>query len=538
MNTIRKNTTKAIRVLLLAFLALALTACIMEPKDDEDTGSVTLSISASAVNGSTSAADLDANRVRVWLYANGTDYDLGGAGYAEIAGAGGTVTIEDIPQGEGYSVVVVTGNVGSSGVFRPTGYAQTQKFTVVGGRETSVAATRQAIVGTGAPLTSLDYVSEGETANSVVRLDDGSNGNSAAVLATDTEVFISQNGGDFAEVALDGVTTIFSVSKGVDITQPSIETAYLNTDNGIYPFIYSGGSWVVNADSKAFAEAMIGDNGRIRNVTDSAAFVETDGTGAITATSIFFQRWGGIGLGELDSDTIADINNGTINKTRYTAWEWTDIGNSKDFDGFSETASPARAQATKGDSVGYFATSLGTFQITSEIASEENSDLSAGELLDPESDTTGLTFFGVPYPGSGRPMRIEEMGIIGGGTGEALMVGTERGAFWFPVTALGSLSATSQVTAVNAVSEVLDEKVVSISVAGAVDGYVAITTDEKLVVKTTPANIADAKTILNVPVRATVLGEPKTLFMDIVGGVPTLYVAGTEGISVLEIPAP
>ena len=66
-----------------------------------------------------------------------------------------------------------------------------------------------------------------------------------------------------------------------------------------------------------------------------------------------------------------------------------------------------------------------------------------------------------------------------------------------------------------------------------VDDYVAISTNETLVVLDT--SDPDAAPIATIPVRASVLGQPRDIFLDVVGSTLTLYVAGSEGLSVLEL---
>ncbi len=524
MKLLHQKTTAPIlfSVLILSFLLLA--GCIIEPAGEE-TGSLTLSVSrqAGTVIGSSSLAgsavdadELVVDTIRVWMYRNGTEYSLGGSGFAEISGTSGTVSIEDIPEGDGYTVVVVLGAVDAeTGVFQPVRYSVSSPFRVAGGRESEVATAEPDLIEFG-----LNYPVRGELVHSVVSV--RNDGASTVVVASDESVRVLDSNGVAEVVGTDtgsiALGEIYSVTPGRDIGDYTRNTAYVNAENGIFPLIYQEGSLDLTSASEYVATSMENiDGDKVKDVTFSGAFTiaAEDGGGLV----IFYQRKGGLGAGLASS--AADID-----------WEWIDIGNSDEFEAFSETASPVRAQATSGLSVGYFSTTIGTFRLSDKLF--DAGEIDPAELLDPDNQTTGFRFFAVAYPGSGRPLRINHMTLVDDDGDEQLIIGTPRGAFYFPTSVFdeggGITNGLVNPARVETLGSVLNQRVVGMV---STEDYVAISTDEVLLVK----SVSDlgGEPVLRLPVRAAVLGTPKSLFLENNDDVITLYVTGDNGLSVITI---
>ncbi len=539
------NYRKLFRLLVTGAIVIALSGCIIAP--EEETGSISLSVSGLAssevgasgwLDGDAGQPDLVADTARVWLYNAGNEYNLGGAGFVEITSDGGTVTIEDIPEGENYSIVVVLGK--KDGVFQPIKYAQAGPFNIAGGRETVISPKSQTLLGL-SRVESVHYPDEllDESLTSIARVDDGTH--SAVVAASGNQIWTSSDGSVFAPETITGANRIFSVTVGSDINDLETETVYVNTDQGVFPLIYNSSVspyWDYNTTSDSFANAMINEDADppadIGNTTYSGSFtlyekddepVGPDEGGILVGMVVFYQRWGGLGAGLIDAGyPWTDLENGI---------EWIDIGNSADMDikPFSETESPVRSMATSGFSAGYFSTLVGTFRMTDDLFNiGEDEEISAGDLLGNEVE--GLTFFGVPYPGTTRPMRINEIALFKQDGVTNVLVGTPRGAYWFADSALENLTTTNNVrpNAVNAIASVKDENVVGFAQTS---GYIAILTEETLLVKET-TNLSN---VIDVPARALVLGVPQEIVIGRVGvdEIPTLYVAGTDGLAIVTL---
>lgn len=477
-----------IRILALTAAVLLLGACILQP-ESEKTGTVAItfaSVGGSSTEIGASVVPRGTTHARVWLYLDGRELRTATVSLGET---GGSVRFEEIPEGGGYSLVAVLGKM-ASGVFQPLGYAQTtETFSVSGGRETALAAAAKEITN--------NFSLEGINLNSVVRV------GSDVFAATSSAVY--RNSTNVGSGTIAGV----SVGRRPDGTP----TAFLNRNDGIR--YWNGSSFVAITPDP---------DDPVGNIQNSGAFVVEDEFSVDDPELvIYYSRLGGLG--------------GVTTPTGPTpVWDWGDSGDDMS-DVVASDENPIRAMATDEDNAAYFAGVLGTFKMTKEFFDED--DIDVGALLGgDDSDTSGLTFFGVAYPGTSRPMRIATMGLIRAanisGSNNRVVVGTGRGAFFFGGNAIDDLTSTGLIKAGNVtqitVPGIRDQAVVDISVAG---NRIAIATRETIVV--VDANNPNT-VIARVPTRAVVLGRLNDVFLHRVGTTETrVYVAGDQGLTVWSV---
>ena len=439
MTTTKKRPAATLRLLIgLTAVMLLVSGCILQPDSGNDTGTITLALPDSEVSASglIGAGDLsNASHARVWLYRNGSEYSIGeaAADFEEVAAAGGArVVIEGVPAGDGYSVVVVFGvkdATDTSGVFAPLSYAQSNRFPVQAERETVVSIAEVALTGDeDSPFTSVQFQQNlfGENLVSVVRYTSGGGG---IAVASPTTVW------DNADVGAGSPSVVTPGSAGriYSISEDSAGDSdfLINAENGLFG---NGGSLVAGFPTE------------LGNITDSGSF--NDGTNPV----YFYQRLGGLG-----------------GAAPAGAGNWFDSGTELE-DYVAADQSPVRAQAVldlgSEDSRAFVSTVLGTFAFDQDFVTD---DIEVGDLLDPDDDTDGLTFFGVAYPGESAPLRIEALAVVADAP-ETVVVGTSRGAFAFPVSALDSLSQSGLVPSPTELEGTLDQPVIDIEVSTDGDG--------------------------------------------------------------------
>ena len=490
---------------------LFLAGCILQPSEDA-TGTISLAVSAPDAGISASALNIGdqtgvdpstANVARLWMYANGGEYRLAptsadassSRNYVEASLDSGTgqITIDGIPAGEGYSVVVVLGRKVND-VFVPMAYARSGRFAVNAGLETVVSPSKVALVGdTDSPLSSASFSLIGENLNSVLV--------SGGIPVTASSTKVWTNGSELSLGSLSpSPSRVYSVSVG--------DSGYfVNTDKGI-AWSSNGGLYTTS------------NTAGITDVTYSSSFFLSDTSDRV----VFYQRLGGLGGVVFNSESLP------------AAADWQDFGPDDLQDLVDPDASPVRAMAS-GNQKGFFATAaLDNFMVTRTLF-DSDSDIEAADLISGEAE--GVTFFNVPYPGTTRPMRIDEMAVVTVNSTEYLAIGTPRGAFVFPVSTIGSsdsslFDSTRNLVNSNAASFrslIRDEPVAALNSEG---GWLAIATSETVTLLNMtngiPTSREDATLIL--PRRGVTLGQTTGLAIDTASG--TLYIAGTEGISAVK----
>jgi len=464
---------------------LVLGACIMEPSDDDgaDGGSITISVpvSGSSLGGSSISGSsiTAASTVRVWMYTpEGNEYRLAPTGtgipnalnYVETTG-GGSVTINRIPAGDGYGIVVAIDEDGGS-TFVPTAYAFEGSFPVQAGRETQLSLGLQRVSGLTTGLAGVNL-------NSVVGI-----GNDR-YAASGTTVY--KNG---TPLEL-GSLSVNSISVGTDSAGGQV--LLINGANGV-GFSSDGGNTVTTYNG-------------VENVTGSGTFLaETDSGNDGDEVVVYYQRLGGLGGGSgIDLSTLFGA-----------PADWNDSGTDLS-EVIAADESPIWSAATSG-SAAYISSVIGTFRATEELFTGEDIDVDA--LLGGSSNTAGLSFFGVAYPGTDRALRIRHIAVAG----SSVIVGTGRGVFYFPESAIDAADG-GLVSNVQGVPGSVDTFIVDMAVDSARGRMVAITPSRVILAKPNGAVLG------TVPLRAVALGNPRDVFLAGDATSATVLIAGTEGLS-------
>lgn len=484
-----------IRVITALALVLLLGSCLIDGGSSDDTGSLVIALPSVGSSAISSGVDT----VRIWLYTPGNlEFGVdGGAARlpgaadnfleASVTGSSGTITIDGIPAATGYRLVIVLGDK-TTDAFIPIDVAQSDPFEITGGRETGLNLTAAVVDG-------LTTALEGEEIIGAVVGDFDGTG-SVFAASTDT---VFQN-------AFAPTPTEYSLSSGVLASASQVlglssasfdgeDVVLVNTDYGIFP----GLTDVVFSFIPSFA-ASFADAG-IQNIVDSGGFYLSDTAEYV----LYYQRLGGLGGGVYD-DPLAIV-----------AGDWNDSGT--DLEDYVEAdESPVRAATTDSSSQAFLASTLGTFAVTDEFF---GTDFDVDTILTGE-DGSGLTFWGIAYPGSTLPLRITQLGYLEGN----IVAGTPRGAFRFAASAIGNTDSNGLVpaSAVTQIPAVADQPIFDISIN---DGYLAIATARELVV-------IDSETFaeeFSTPLRAVALGAPASIFVVDEGGAPAVYIAGAEGLT-------
>ena len=497
-----------VRVTVLILAALVLGACIMSPESDDGSITISVPVSGSGVGGSSlsgSAVITSNTVVRVWMYTpEGNEYRLLSSGtglpnapnYRQTTG-GGSIVIDNIPAGDGYGIVVAVDKDGGS-PFVPTHYAYRDSFAVAAGRETQLSLVLAAVNGS---ETSMTTALVGDNLHSVigvvseVGIDLYAAGNTKFLV----DPFVPETGvpvGSFNHTNSNiTASRIFSLSPGMITNGNPIP--FVNTDVGIFGY-----------DGDGVNSSLVGTGYPVgvRNVTSSGAFEFADEQQQIL---VYYQRRGGLG-------GVAFASSGSPNSE-----DWNDTGTElEDFIGSDE--SPVWAAAVSDNAV-FLSTVFGTFKATEALFSGTEIDIDA--LIGGDSSSTaGITFFGVAFPGTDRPLRIRHMGYVGGND-NVVVVGTGRGAFYFPESSINSVGANKLVAGVKAIPKTAGNYVVDMSVN---DGWIAVLTPSRIVVvnEGTPGTLAYER-----PLRGYALGNPRDVFVVNGDSKPVVYIAGSEGLS-------
>lgn len=513
----------AIMKLGVALATLLLFAgCILQP-GGEDTGTVSLAISATGGAVGASALDIQsgddppaAEVARVWMYTNGREFRLAptsvsapsSRNYAEtsLSGGSGEIVIDGVPAGEGYSLVVVVGQLDGD-TFVPVGYARTGQFRVSPGTATVVSPNKVNLVSDDTGVTRATFELVGTELNSVAIA------NETAYTASDSVLYDrGESGFSATELSLASGAEINSVSVGNwnDDTQK----VAVNTTAGIY------------------VENQLVTPADIEDVTLTGTFVVEDETGTDEVV-VFYQRIGGFG-GVL-------IENGDTGTVAADDWEdinATELNDEAGLELIDPDESPVRALTSSGNN-GFFATdALGNIKITEELFTSDQ-ELEPADLL--SGSAPGFSAFNVPFPGTTRPLRLDFMEVVTVSDVEYLVVGTPRGAFTFPHESIGG-SGDVFVDETNIVrtdgagftSLIRDEAVQALA-TDRTGEILAIATAETIAVIDVADGIPETRDdALILPRRGVVLGQPTGLAVQVDGANIRLYISGTEGATVLE----
>jgi len=544
---------RTVQLAVAAAIIITLGSCVWNPTDG--TGSVTLAISSPALSslavGDSGMEKADSDAVRIWLYYDGVELPVTDVGYVQATVDPGTVkelTIENLPEGDGYSIAVVRGvmdSVVDSVVFQPVAIGDAD-FVVTGGRETAVAvATTQ--LDELVRVDSVDYILLGQDlvgavaipylSNDVFVAASSSTVFYATALATADAApnFATVNFSSTVDSIFAGISDPFSSLSPVELPrslfpvelplfESNVSAVFVNTAKGILDLTPVTGGLSAGTD---LIESMTSE--AITNLTGSGVF-NIAGEG----TAIFFDRLGGFGGTFVEQDDLVFDDSSGLGGVS----DWVDMGGADLQDYVADDQSPVFAYATNGTSAAYMATRLGTFRMDEDLF-DSDVEVSVDSFLDSSIVTPGLNFFAAAYPGSTRPLKIRHMALAGSGTSEKLVIGSPRGAFLFPSSAVESLDANGLVSGVVTVEAVRDQEVKNLTVVE-VDGvdYIVAVTDERIVVvKVT--NATTATPLFMQPVRAMVLGEPQELSAYESGsGVLTLLISGSEGLTKLDVKIP
>lgn len=239
MHSKRRHSHSILSLLVILPLSFLVASCYWNPQSGS--GGVTVSV------GSTSRATVpppppSVTFARVYLYTDNMNSrtDIGdGKPYVEAAVQGGTgaITIDHVPAGNGYSLVVTLGNKPDGSTFVPAEYGISSTFDVVAGHETSVnvgtlLTTQSLLVSSSAFQYAPEFLGKDMT---------------GVVVSSGAVVGVSTQTSGFAGSGVAGIPTTylsFSPNDGSSInsisyTPVQIGEFWLNTSTGIKEFNYN-----------------------------------------------------------------------------------------------------------------------------------------------------------------------------------------------------------------------------------------------------------------------------------------------------------
>lgn len=388
-------------------------------------------------------------------------------------------------------------------VFVPVDVAESSAFEITAGRVTALSLA----AAVGGVTTAL----EGEALNGVVV--EAMNGTDVLFASSGTRVQASPFGAPvtYPIAALAGASEIHGLSVGTFLGNPSV---YVNTDTGVYTAYQGpldGGIQLSTSLASAMTDAGISD------VVDTGGFlIDPDGTplNGDETEVFYYQRLGGLG-----GATFVAANGESPNSA--AADDWNDSG--ADLTDYIEPDQrPVRAMATNGESRAYIAGVFGTFGVTDTFFED---DFDAGVIISGEN-ADGFIFLGVAYPGTDRPLRIVQLGYYDG----AVFVGTPRGAFAIVENKIPPAAKNDGLVPSDFVLPITFTRDQPVFGMSANDGYLAIMTAQGLLVYDV-SNLPNLSPIYRKPFRAVTLGAPADMFVVDESGVPTVYIAGSDGLT-------
>ncbi|NOY07371.1 MAG: hypothetical protein GXP33_00815, partial [Spirochaetes bacterium] len=249
-----------------------------------------------------------------------------------ISSTGTDVTLDNIPAGSGYRVLISIGSLSADGIFLNVAqYGQSEPVSISSGSTADVSITL-----TPSPFSK--YLKGKELMGVKINPEDNS------IYAADSaNLYIGTDPGSMENNSLSLPASYevqsLSIGKVINGSGTIINQVWLNTNKGILP--YNGSPF-----NTAFSTNLI-DNGDV-NILDSGAL---DISATSPAVSVFYQIDGGLG-GVYITDSTKDTPG---------AWDWlnidlSDVISGQPVSGFYIT-----------DNYAYFATKLGAFRLSADI---------------------------------------------------------------------------------------------------------------------------------------------------------------------------
>ncbi len=455
-------------------------SCYWNP--ETGAGKIMLSLKAS---GRTQVDPVEVQYARVYLYADNmnTRVNIGdGAPYAEAAlsSSGGSVTIDHVPAGTGYQLVLTLGTKPNGATYVPGSFAGSNTFTVTAGHETEV------------PLAVVTTVSTVlNTYGMEMNYDDGLLGHNVVGVACEPTSFTiaaAERSALYRGVSLPLSSTGGSLPPGATANSVSIGSGefLVNTSSGIVPFDLISGTY---GSGTSFPQS----GSPTGKITES-------GYNSATATYLY-QREGGFG-----------------GKVRTTAWFDVDLSGGSGLPTLDFAVNGAYGQT-------FFATKIGTFAVSNEVfgAGNNNSDYIASYA----------GFFTIKR--NDRRLFISSVALDGGGY---LYAGTRSGVYQASAgavqTAIGIKGQLVPGSTIDLVVDAAGQVIPGTAghpfrkvVGSYLSSVVAAISDTTLVV----SGVGNGSTFV-LPLAAVALGDVNGIAIDPYGNY--LYVAGTEGLT--EIP--
>jgi hypothetical protein len=376
---------------ILLFAAVLLAAsCAFYTGGTEDTGSVSMNF---ALTPGTRAVTDD--HVRVWVYSNNALIQNRAAGTPYFSGAlsagKGSVTIDGLPPGSGYRIVVAAGTLSGTGVFDTTRFGASGIFNLSAGLEAEVKFPNGLIELT---MNSAPVLAD-LNVKSVVSVFGG------IAAATSNKIFGGADAAGIAEAATAPTGTVFN-SLSIGTEESESEVLLVNKSNGVDKITTPGGTRTAVANFPDGAPSVL-QSGAFNGVYFYQAEREFGGrlSGAADWLQIDLDIQGMTGRPVMD---------------------------------FFVTEKPASG-IVPASVTGFFATRIvGAMRMGQDFI-EADLDDPLQEILDGES--TLLKFFGADLP------LIQAFGYLGG-TARTLFLGTKNGVYQttaeFGTTAIGPAS--------------------------------------------------------------------------------------------------
>jgi len=481
---------KLIRHLCLVAVVVAasglLASCYWNPQSGA--GSITLKIAGPATRSITAPTAVSYARAFLYTDNGNTLVNLGGSvPYAEgtVSGGSGTMTVENVPAGPQYSLVLVLGDKDSTtGVFLPGSYTQTSStFTVTANAQNTVALS--------APTTVTGIGATGATVGVTYDLlGDNLNGLTVAngSVATSTSGTLFRATGSGVPTAYTSTMpggTINSLSAVAPTPSSGTTEVWMNTSAGIVP------------------TTAVPAGGPTSGVLQSATYT------AIYSTTSFYPllyRYDG-GLG------------GTVYSSILSTPVWVNIP-------FSGSASPAVFDlATHAPSAtpyqnAYVASARGAFGMSYTLLASANTTLST--LL-------GQAGFFTVTDSSGNSPTINALSVDD--FSALLYVGTNNGVYTTAISNVDNVVGTGSTYRITSAALTgtpghAFRKVVTIN-AGNYSEWAGLSEDAVYYGHT-------GSTVTRIPIAAVSLGAPREIALLLTGSV-YLVIAGSEGLSFVPI---
>ncbi len=400
--------------------ALVLNSC-SSPMGSSSSSGITFTIPTSKLTMPTSSAAraISGNEVRLWLYDGTTLYPNGLKIYWSAPftpGSNTSVTINGIPDGANYHIVVAVGTLSISLTsidFSPTAFASSDRFSISSGATTNVSLTLKDISKNFVFASLPDAISVEELNGTLYAASNSLTGGTGTVFSC--AVPLTTN-----SLANSGSTPglIRSLSEGYSLASTGITPFLLvNTSQGVYQ---------QNPGTPLALVAPVNNNLTQPDVTWSGAATWTTVTNGVTVPfSVYFytsSSGASFSLGGL-----YDANELPTSSTSTAAWRTVNVSNLTGIIGnpILDFALTTTGSASSPTIYGFFATRLvGTVRVNSDWLQQTTLQLS--DLLSNSS-----SYF--TYIGAGMPL-VQALGLAPDSvTGtQTLYLGTAGGVYTIP----------------------------------------------------------------------------------------------------------